>query len=87
GAAAPASRCSAFRRRRDAESADLRMGRIWRFAAATQLFCDQRRKNVSCRKFHPLTIKKHLRAQQIALGIAMASNKPVPDYKPGVYRM
>lgn len=25
--------------------------------------------------------------QAIALGIAMASNKPVPDYKPGVYRM
>ena len=25
--------------------------------------------------------------QAIALGIAMAANKPVPDYKPGVYRM
>jgi 3-methylcrotonyl-CoA carboxylase beta subunit len=25
--------------------------------------------------------------QALALGIAMASNKPVPDYRPGVYRM
>ncbi|MFZ5432656.1 MAG: carboxyl transferase domain-containing protein [Calditrichota bacterium] len=25
--------------------------------------------------------------QAIALGIAMASNKPIPDYRPGVYRM